>query len=226
MKYLLVLTVALTTVAFGAMDFDLGGNPNYTGSSLTGINNPTKDVEIDNLCSSEGDVINGYSMYAGNNWWVAIDWVPVNDWTFDHWTWDIIPLGGYGVDVYMEIFDTDLNSAPIDSFTISAGDVSWAGAGYNAFGYTVQRGDCDVNPTTDPFVGGTTYWIAVQMNLSDNAFWTVWNSIVEDYVYFYDGSGWFSAPDFFGENSEGSYMIEGGTGVESASLGTLKASFK
>ncbi|MCP4229866.1 MAG: hypothetical protein GY771_06920 [bacterium] len=209
MKHLLVLTVILTTAALGAMDTNLGTNPNYTGMSTRVIDNSSKNVIEDNLCSSEGDVINGYSLYNGNNRWCAIDWVPDYDWEFNHWTWDIIPLGGYGVDTYIEIFDTDLNSPPIDSFTISAGDISWVPAGYNAFGFTVQRGDCDLSLVTNWFEEGTTYWVAISMDLSDNAFWTVWNSIVDDYIYFYDGSAWYSAPDFYSEDSEGSYMMEG-----------------
>ncbi|MCP4228670.1 MAG: hypothetical protein GY771_00790 [bacterium] len=230
MRYLLILTVIFATVAYGAMDFELGDNPNYTGMSTRVIDNSSKDVIVDNLCSSEGDVVNGYSLYFGNNWWCAIDWVVSgNDWTFGHWTFDLIPLGGYGVDLYIEIYEGDLDSPPIDSMTIPAGDVTWAPAGYNAFGYTVQRGDCDVNPTTDPFLNGTTYWIALSMGLSDNGFWVVTDIIIDDYIYFYDGSAWYSSVEMFDEESEGSYMIEGTPypdTVEGASLGTLKAAFK
>ncbi|MCP4228673.1 MAG: hypothetical protein GY771_00805, partial [bacterium] len=154
MRHLLVLTVIFATAALGAVDTHLEGDPNGSGV-LEWTHSGSKDVIVDNLCNSEGDVITGISLYNGNNWWCAIDWVSDDDWSYDHWTWDIIPLGGYTVDLYMEIFDTDLNNAPIDSIIIPAGDINWDPAGYSAFGYAVQRGDCDVNPTTDPFNEGT-----------------------------------------------------------------------
>ncbi|MCP4231873.1 MAG: hypothetical protein GY771_17225 [bacterium] len=226
MKHLLVLTVIFATAALGAMDTHLEGEPNGSGV-LEWAHSGSKDIIVDNLCSSGGDIINGISIYNGNNWWCAIDWITDDDWSFEHWTWDIIPFGGYNVDTYMEIFETDLNTTPIDSFTISAGDISWNPAGYSAFGYTVLRGDCDVNPTTDPFNEGTTYWIALSMDLSDNALWMCWISVVDDYIYWYDGSAWYNAYDHFGEPMEGSYAIGGSpTVVESASLGEIKAAFK
>ncbi|MCP4228671.1 MAG: hypothetical protein GY771_00795 [bacterium] len=233
MRYILALTVILTTAALGAMDTSLDGEPNGSGV-LKWAHSGSKDiVQViqDNLVTESGQITNGYSLYGGNNWWGAIDWIVTdNDWTFRRWTHDVIPLGATKFDMFMEIYEDDLNSSPIDSFTVTEGDITSTDTGLTAFGYPIYRNVMDVNPTTNPFRNGGTYWIAISYDATDNLFWTVReDSVVDDYIYFYDGSGWYSAPDFFGENTEGSYMIEGSiyeVAVESASLGTVKAAFK
>ncbi|MCP4228672.1 MAG: hypothetical protein GY771_00800 [bacterium] len=225
MKRLLVLTVIFATATFAVMDTHLEGkpsgsvHPNYEG---------TKDVLVDNLVPSASDIVSGYSMYGPNNWWLAIDWSPSGaDYTWENWAFHLIPLGDHPYDLNIEVYDTDLNTTPIDSFTVPVGDITDTDTGMTAFGNRVYLCEmniiCNVN-----FLNGGYYWIAQTFDAIDNIFWIVWWNVIDLWIYFYDGSAWYSAPDYFGENSEGSYMIEWDYHwpVESASVGEIKVAYK
>ncbi|MCP4231398.1 MAG: hypothetical protein GY771_14790 [bacterium] len=228
MKHLLVLTVIFATAAFGAMDTHLEGDSNGSGEFHRDYNN--SDVIVDNLVTSYDQVKNGYSLYGPDNSWCAIDWVVSdNDWVFRRWTHDIITFGSWKYDLFIELYEIDFNSDPVDSFTIPRDEITSTNTGIGTFEFPVIRNGMDVFSTVYPFFENTTYWIACSYDASHNIYWVVReDSIVDDYIWFYDGSDWYSAPDFFGENAEGSFMIEGivYSAVEGASLGEIKASFR
>ncbi|MCP4231539.1 MAG: hypothetical protein GY771_15520, partial [bacterium] len=120
MRYLLVLTVVFSTVALAAMDTHLEGEPDCSGvSNFAGA----KDVLVDHLTPT--DQVQGISMYGPNDWWCAIDWSPSGgDCTWNEWAFHYIALGAHPYDLNIEVCDTDLNTTPIDSFTIPEGDIT------------------------------------------------------------------------------------------------------
>ncbi|MCP4231872.1 MAG: hypothetical protein GY771_17220 [bacterium] len=199
MKHLLVLTVIFVTTALGAMDTHLEGEPNGSGV-LEWAHNSSKDVIVDNLVTESGQITNGYSLYNGNNWWAAIDWVVSGgDWDWDHWIHDVLPLGATKYDLFMEIYETDPNTSPIDSFTVPVGNITSTDTGLSAFGITNWRNDMDVSGlvSVNSFNDGTTYWIALSYDAPiDNIFWSIRDdSIIDDCIWFYDGSEWHDGID-------------------------------
>jgi hypothetical protein len=129
--------------------------------------------------------------------------------------------------MYFEVYDTDLNTTPIADFTVVAGDVTETNTGWSYAGRIVFLGEFPF-PSPVALANGTTYWTAFSMDSTDGAFaitanWGSpnWSSCQQNF----QGGGW-GIPDG-AEPCDISMRMDGGTsGIESASLGTLKASFK
>ncbi|MCP4231874.1 MAG: hypothetical protein GY771_17230 [bacterium] len=227
MKYMLVLTMILTTAAFGTMDTHLEGDPNGSGV-LIRTHSGSKDVIVDNLVTESGQIDCAHHMYGPNDWWIAVDWTPDNDYEWWDWSFHLITLGEHPFDLNVEVYNTDLNTDPIDSFTVPEGDITSTDSGFTAFGYTVYLCEMEVTCTVD-FLEGGYYWIAHTFINATNEIFMVTrrDSIIDDEFYFYDGSEWYRCSDFFGHYGEGSYAIGGTpTAIESASLGEIKAAYK
>lgn len=238
MKYLLILTLAVVTAAFaGVTDTHFTGENWNTGGT---VDYGLKDTLVDNLCTTSGQITNGYSagtIGGAYNRWIAFDYLPSGDdysieGFHDHW---LYYAGGTDLgDTLFEIYEADLNTAPVYSIFVDVADIVESDSGLDAFGRDVYLTEYDFLGQSDEWdaTDGTLYWVALQMDTpSDNPFHAVReDSIIEDMCWWYGDVGyWANSYDSFGETAEGSYAlfgVVGGAAIESASLGTLKASFK
>lgn len=122
--------------------------------------------------------------------------------------------------IYLEDFD----DPPIITFTISEEDYTETDTGSEYVGRDVYRGDIPLGGEAFTATTGNKYWIAMQMESDDGVFATGWESVVGDGAWEYSTfTGWTQDP----VNEDCSYALYGEvTGVESASMGGVKALFK
>lgn len=192
-------------------------------------------VIVNNLCTTSQQIDNGitFSTEGGQyNCWVAYDFNPDSGYTITdvsgQWIYNLGP-SAVG-DMNFAIYKSDLNSLPIYTFTIPLEDYVEYDTGINVFGRDVFQADIALGANEFPVQGGILYWIAMQMDSEDKVFFIFReDSIIDDVIWWYSYDGvWESSYDFFGGTAaEGSYAVYGEvTGIESASLGEIKALFR
>ncbi len=231
-KYFLIVVsvLALTSVTFGInTDTHFTGPSNGSGEAYDyGL----KDVLVDNLVTSSGQFSNGYSAFTGGgsyDRWVAFDYTAPegSDWNVEDLHMHAIFTGGQG-DMNVIFYEDIPGGDILISFSVDLGDVDITDSGMTAFGYTVYNVEFEFECVM--LTGGEYYWIAVQCDTSSNVFFMVReDSIVEDYCWFKADDGiWYSAPDYFFEYSELSYIITGyevPSAVQPSSVGEIKSLF-
>lgn len=227
-------TLAFLLVGTGA--FAVNTDTHFTGpsdGSGEAYDLGLKDILVDNLVTSAGQFSNGYSAFTGGgsyDRWVAFDYIPEagSDWNVEDLHLHVIFTGGQG-DMNVMFFEGDTPGGDtVTSFTVDLGDLDISDSGMMAFGYTVYNVEFEFECVM--LTGGEYYWIAVQCDTSSNVFFMVReDSIVDDYCWFKADDGvWYSAPNYFGEYSELSYIITGyevPTAVIPSSVGQIKSLF-
>jgi hypothetical protein len=223
MKYLLIMTVVFTVAAFGAMSDsyligEVGSGNYFTTNAEGGV--------WDQLVTSDSEWASTAYAYSGTyGYWIADDFEADDDYDYDGFGQHGIPLGGSAPgDTDFELYDTDLTGAPTESFTVSAGDITQTNTGWTFAGYSVYLYDY-IFPDTYSLANGSKTWTAFTMTTGGGMFAIMnetgpnvpaWDP-AEQY-----NSGWGSV------GVDASMRLDGdvGVGVESASLGEVKAVFK
>ncbi|MCP4231643.1 MAG: hypothetical protein GY771_16045 [bacterium] len=94
-------------------------------------------------------------------------------------------------------------------------------------GYTVFQGDIPFADDTFEVTADIKYWFALHMECEGQALFCNNISLIGEQHWWCLHGVWGSCQDYFGETREGCYAIYGdSTGIESASLGQIKASCK
>ncbi|MCP4230076.1 MAG: hypothetical protein GY771_08005 [bacterium] len=209
MKYLILITVILTSPAFCAVLYD---------------NAVTAEAQI------TGD-ISFTTMGGTRDRWIAFDFRRASNCIVEGYSGHWIYFFGDSAlgDINLEIFQ---GSSPggtlITSFTVSAADI--AESEWGTFeGNPVFWGEMSFGSDSFNCNGDTTYWIAAQMESSDNVFMAYREDSVplDEWYWFGDGGFWMSSSDAHGVHADTSTKLTGTpSAVESVSLGAIKAIFK
>ncbi len=225
MKSLLILTVVFTVAAFGVANVaTLEGTVN--GDTT---NNYTPGGVYDRLATAYADLYNNALAFGQvGPYWMADDFeAETTGYTYDAYRLHYIYFSYVSAlaDTFFEVYETDLNTSPIADFTVNSGDISEATTGWTFAGRNIYLGEFPF-PSDVTLTMGEAYWTAISMDSTDGVFAGMmagaydWNYAMQD-----QGSGFINP----GHTVDISCMwdgVEGGSAVESASLGTLKASFK
>jgi hypothetical protein len=225
MKYILMLTVILTTAAFAGILHD---------QSLTDEN----DIHVFQVEGQDSSAVSFSTIDGGYNRWVACDYEPPAGETLElrgfgsHYCYfdDVSALG----DMNFEIYEDDLNSAPLDAISVNVTDITETNTGWVSptSGSQIFFGEMIFNHSDwfDGLVGGNAYWIAAQMDSSDNVFMFAVDHDYWDEAYIYhDEAVWTPVSQAWpGNDFDLAMRFRGGgwSAIESVSLGELKASFR
>ncbi|MCP4230176.1 MAG: hypothetical protein GY771_08505 [bacterium] len=162
-------------------------------------------------------------------YWYAVDFDPeepyfITDFS-GQWLYTGNPSAG---DIYFEIYQEDFDQAPIYEFAIAAGDYDEYDTGFSALGYPVYQGDIPFTDNAFEVSTGEKYWFVLTMEYDQGmaCLCNNHNLIGEEHWTCIVGE-WYSSSDYYGHSREGCYAIyDDTTGIESTSLGQIKASSK
>ncbi|MCP4230579.1 MAG: hypothetical protein GY771_10610 [bacterium] len=159
-----------------------------------------------------------YSWY----YWVTDDFIPDNSASYSvfalHYFYE---RGGSSLGVTaIEIFEGSPNTAPLDGFFLTSSDNTEIDTEWTFDDKKIWLGEFNFEDRNVNVSAGTTYWTAIRMETSDTVF-----AIMQDTIH------WNSAQHFYTKWTEtGTDMSMSinppETGIESASLGEIKAAFK
>jgi len=145
------------------------------------------------------------------------------------YAYDNVQLG----DMYIDVYDTDLDSAPIAEIFVDAGDIDEYYTGWDSptNGFNIYFGEMifDEADWVDGLVGGNTYWISARMDSSNGVFCvTVDHDDWEEGYWYRSFTGWQSVSEAWpGTDFDFAVLFRGGglIGIESSSIGAIKAVF-
>lgn len=188
-------------------------------------------AELVNNLSDSGSYSWDWPFFTGGGayvYWIAFDYDPDDTYLVDQVKFDWVYGNNTSCrgDMNFEIYLEDFDDPPLFSFTVQEEDYIESDTGYGYAGRDVYRGDIPLGSGAFGVTPDSEYWIALQVDTpeaSDRVHAVGWGNIVGDRPWYHDTFGWHHHP----LTDECSYALYGEvTGVESASLGEIKALFK
>jgi hypothetical protein len=132
-------------------------------------------------------------------------------------------------DFNIEVYENDLNTSPIGTAYVAVGDLNETDTGWvtPTSGVVVWLGEMTFTSITG-LTYGNTYWVAAQIDSATNAFNCCVELLYWDEMYWYgDDAYWIAGSvQWPGNTFETSVRFDGTAGIESASVGEIKAIFK
>ena len=217
MRYILILTIAFSTFAFSVVHDQLAP----TEADLWMGNDGTNDFSAISFSTIDG----------AYNRWVANDYEPPGPTSIDgfaaHYCYfDDVQTPG---DFTIEVYENDLDSAPFATVSVPVGDITETDTGWvtPTSGVTVWLGEMTFTSVTG-LTYNNTYWVAAQIDSTINVFNCCVEHLYWDEMYWYGDDGYWIAGsgEWPGNDFETSVRFDGVAGIESASVGEIKAIFK
>lgn len=125
-------------------------------------------------------------------------------------------------ELYIEVYEDDLDGFPACSIILDEDDYTTTTTDMWYEGKQVILLESEFSPISIHFESGNIYWIAYNMEHDDAIFSIGHDPDYWDNLHENDGGGW--GP--YGSDIDASMRLEGFVGIESISLGQIKAAFK
>ncbi|MCP4228783.1 MAG: hypothetical protein GY771_01360 [bacterium] len=182
---------------------------------------------VDNLASESGDYCWDwpFNRSGSNGIWIAFDYDPDGSYLVDRVKMDWVYLDNVSSrdDMNFAIYLEDFDDPPILTFTVPEEDYTESDTGLTYVTYwDVYRGDIPLGDSAFGVTPGNKYWIALRIDTDESVHALGWSSVVGEIAWWCpyeweEGNGPF----------ECSYALYGEvSGIEDASLGEIKGSFR